>query len=156
MDPLDLLEREILGKLSMLAEGRASQYDRPNLHRSAPGSLEPPGAFAAPLSPARSLVEYHDRRFMACHDKGLSARLTAIAEAELDYQTAKRRPPAYLDPSSDQNIEDRDEAILRWTGRRAEWVAVMEGCSFSHVRKLRRLHKMNQTTGERIEVEVAA
>ncbi len=155
MDPLELLEREILGKLSMLAEGRASQYDRPNLHRSAPGSLEPPGAFAGPLSPIRSLVEFHQRKLGASREKGLSARLTAIAEAELDYQTARRRPPAYLDPSSDQNIEDRDEAILRWTGRRAEWVAVMEGCSFSHVRKLRRLHKLNQTTGEALEEAVS-
>ncbi len=158
-EPLETLEAEILRKLAFLAEGRASDYSRPNLHRAAPSSTPPPGSNQANnghLSPLVSLMEYHQAQFIACRQRGRSKRLTAIAEAEHDYHVAKKRPPAYLDPSSDQNAEDRDEAILRWEGKRAEWVAVMEQCSFSHVRKLRRLHKLNQATGKPVESAVAS
>ncbi len=152
-EPLETLEAEILRKLSMLAEGRASDYSRPNLHRAAPSSTPPPGSNQANnghLSPLVSLMEYHQAQLIRCRERSLSVRLTAIAEAEHDYHVAKKRPPAYLDPSSEQNADDRDEAILRWEGKRAEWVAVMEGCSFSHVRKLRRLHKKDKL-GEPLE-----
>ncbi len=156
MDPLDLLEREILGKLSLLAEGRASQYDRPNLHRSAPGSLEPPGAFAGDLSPVLSLMTYHQRRFIACRERGVSVRLTAIAQANKDYETTIHRAPAYNSPDSTQNAEERDTAILeRWTGYRPEWPAVFEDCSEAYVRRLRKRCKRDAMTGQ-LEAEVAA
>ncbi len=145
MDPLDLLEREILGKLSMLAEGRASQYDRPNLHRSAPSSMEPPGTF----NPHASLAVYHERRFLECQDRGMSVRLTAIAQANLDYETTVHRTPAYNSPDSEQNAQERDDAILtRWIGYRPEWPAVFCDCSESYIRKLRRKHHRNPMDGE--------
>ncbi len=154
-DSLDDLERDILRKLSMLAEGRTSDYTRPNLHRSAPQSTEPPGAFAGDLSPLVSLMEYHRRQFDRCRQKGLSVRLTALAQASRDVETAKHRQPAYNSPDSEQNAKERDEAILvRWAGYRPEWPAVFEDCSESYVRKLRRRCHREPMTGELLEVLV--
>ncbi len=148
-DSLDALERDILRKLSMLAEGRTSDYTRPNLHRSAPQSTEPPGAFAGDLSPLTPLVEYHRQQFDRCRGSGVSVRLTAIARAEHDYHTVKKRPPAYLSPDSEENAEERDRAILDvWEGYRPEWPAVFEDCSEAFVRKLRKRHKRDPMTGE--------
>lgn len=145
---LDDLELDVLRRLAMLAEGACSAYDRPNLHRAHPGSTPPPGSdVQGVLSQNVSLATYHQGLMRQAREKGVSALLVAIAAAELDYQTAVRRPPAYIDADSEQNAEDRDEAILRWAGKRAEVVAVFEQCSFSHVRKLRRIHKLKPSDG---------
>lgn len=148
-DPLEHLEREILRKLALLAEGRSSDYTRPNLHRSAPASAPPIGAFASPLSPLVSLLEYHTTQFAKCRERGVSVRLTAIAQANKDFETTVHRAPAYNSPDSEQNAQERDEAILtRWTGYRPEWPAVFEDCSESYVRKLRRRCHRDPMTGE--------
>jgi hypothetical protein len=151
-DPLEKLETEVLRKLELLSEGGTLNLDRPSLHRVHPGSTVPPGVDENNLEgsarPEVSLLAYHAELLEKARERGFSARLAAIAAAELDLETARKRPPAYIDPDSAQNVLDRDEAILRWVGKRAEWVAVVEKCSFSHVRKLRRLHKMNPATGE--------
>ncbi len=155
-DVLEGLERDILRKLSMLAEGRVSDYTRPNLHRSAPQSAEPPGAFAGDLSPLVSLMEYHRRQFDRCRQKGLSVRLTALAQASRDVETAKHRQPAYNSPDSEQNAKERDEAVLTWVGYRPEWPAVFCDCSESYVRKLRRRHHRDPMTGHLLEDFVAS
>jgi hypothetical protein len=151
---LDQDELDVLRKLERLSEGGTLDLDRPSLHRVHPGSSVPPGvtdALEADLRPDMSLWAYHANLLRKAREKGSHARHLAIAAAELDYETAIARPPAYIEADSEQNANDRDEAILRWEGKRAEWVAVFENCSFSHVRKLRRLHKMNQSTGVPLE-----
>lgn len=156
---LEILEAEILNKLEMLSEGGTCDLDRPNLHRVHPGSSVPPGVDEdeqmSHLRPEMSLWAYHATRLRERMNSPDSLRLTALAEAEKDYATARKRPPAFIDSDSDQNAADRDEAILRWSGKSAEWVAVFEQCSFSHVRKLRRLHGLNQSTGEPVETIAA-
>ncbi len=155
-EPLETLEAEILRKLAFLAEGRASDYSRPNLHRAAPSSTPPPGSNQANnghLSPLVSLMEYHQAQFARCRERGVSVRLTAIAAANKDFETTKHRTPAYNSPDSEQNADERDQAILiRWAGYRPEWPAVFEDCSESYVRKLRRRTKRNPMTGELSEV----
>lgn len=156
MEELQRMEADVLRRLELLSEGGTLDYDRPNLHRVHPSATPPPGySESAVLSPRISLAGYHAVLLANACERGTSSRLMAIAAAERDLETARKRPPAYLDPDVDQNVADRDEAILRWTGKRAEWVAVMENCSYGHVRKLRRLHKLKPTDGVPTE-EVAA
>lgn len=158
IDSLEQMEIDVLRRLEMLSEGGTLDTDRPSLHRVHPGSSAPPGVseddgLPAHLRPEVSLWAYHSQRLEERRASSASVRLTAIAEAEKDLETSKRRQPAYIDADSAQNSEDRDEAILRWEGKSAEWVAVMENCSFPHVRKLRRLDKRKQSCGHRIEDE---
>lgn len=149
---LDDLEAQILRKLEMLSEGSTLNLNPNRVHQSRAGSSLPPGVDEengeSHLRPELSLWAYHRTRLSERAAASDSVRLTAIAEAERDYFTSVKRPPAFIEPDSTQNAEDRDEAILRWEGKRAEWVAVIENCSFSHVRKLRRIHKLHQATGE--------
>src|SRR5262249_38968068 len=136
----------------MLMEGAIFNYDKEAGHGAVFGSRIPPGTGG--LESERdtiSLYAYHKPQLAERKDMADHIPPQAVAEAERDYETFKRRPPAYIDPDSDQNKADRDEAILRWSGKRAEWVAVMEGCSKEHVRKLRKLHKLNPIDGERLE-----
>lgn len=148
---LDDLEVEILRKLEMLSEGSTLNLDPNRVHQSRAGSTVPPGVDEehgeSHLRPEMSLWLYHREKLSERRESTTSVRLTAIAEAEKDVETARKRPPAYIEPDSEQNAGDRDEAILRWEGKPAEWVAVMQGCSFSHVRKLRKMNKMNPATG---------
>lgn len=152
---LDPLEAEILKKLERLSEGGTLDLERPSLHHVHPGSSVPPGVDEetqeSHLSPNMSLWLYHREKLNAGRERGFVWRLTAITQAAKDYQTQLARPPTYIDPDSEKNANDRDEAILRWTGKRPEEVAVWEHCSYSYVRKVRRLHKLNQMTGEPVE-----
>lgn len=156
MGDLDRLENTILKQLAMVGEGATLDYDRPTLHRAHPGSTEPAGAFSGDLSPQVSLALYHHQKLLGARQKGLSVRLTALAEASRDLETTKHRPPTYNSPDSEQNAQERDQAILTvWAGYRPEWPAVFENCSESYVRKLRRRCKRNPMTGELTE-EAAA
>lgn len=153
---LDDLEAEILRKLERISEGGVQNLDPNRVHQSRAGSNPPHGvdedSLEGVLRPEVSLWAYHQEKLANKRESTASVRLTAIAEAERDYETAVKRPPAYIKPDSDQNADDRDEAILRWEGKPAEWVAVMEHCSFSHVRKLRRLAKRRPSDGTMAEV----
>lgn len=153
---LDDLEVEILRKLELLSEGSTLNLDPNRVHQSRAGSTVPPGVDEehgeSHLRPEMSLWLYHREKLSERRESTTSVRLTAIAEAEKDLETARKRPPAYIEPDSEQNAGDRDEAILRWEGKPAEWVAVMERCSFSHVRKLRRLAKRRPSDGTMVEV----
>lgn len=160
MDNLREMEADVLRRLEMLSEGGTLDLERPSLHRVHPGSSSPPGTSEdggqeGCMRPEVSLWAYHQQRLEERRESSTSVRLTAIAEAEKDLETSKRRPPAYIEPDSEQNSDDRDEAILRWEGKSAEWVAVMENCSFSHVRKLRRLAKRRQSDGTPLEAIAA-
>lgn len=140
---LESLENKVLIKLNLLGEGRSLTYDRPNLHRVHPAATPPPGVNETKpgeshMNQTVSLAEYHAHRLDLARGKSTGARLTALAEAERDYETTIKPPPRYIDPDPDQNSQDRNHAILRWEGKRAEWVAVFENCSESHVRKMRR------------------
>jgi hypothetical protein len=108
------------------------------------------------LRPEVSLWSYHKQWLEERRNSSYSVRLTAIAEAEKDLETSKRRPPAFVNPDTAEHTEERDEAILRWEGKSAEWVAVFEHCSFSHVRKLRKLHGLCPKDGKSIDKEMAA
>lgn len=151
-------EHAVLSRLAKLMNGPALNYDKAQIHRGVAGSSPPPGADLIAGhggdSPDVSLYAYHRKRLEERCKSSVSVRLTAIAQAEHDYETAIKRPPHYLSGDSDENRDQRDEAILRWEGKPAEWVAVMEGCSFSHVRKLRALHKRRPSDG--LQVEKAA
>lgn len=153
---LDVIEHQVLNKLEMLSEGGTLNLNKPSLHAVHPGSSAPPGVDEEGLEGAESLLTslwaFHMIRLEQRRESSYSVRLAAITEAEKDYETAIRRPPTYIDPDSAQNADDRDEAILRWEGKAAEWVAVMEGCSFSHVRKLRRLAKRSPKDGRTLEL----
>ena len=149
------LEAEVLRKLSMLAEGSSSAYDRPNLHRSHPQSTPPPGFRAdnGVLSPIRSLMEYHKALLEKARERGLSARLMAIAQAHADYDASVKRVPTFNSPDSAQNTEDRDAAILvHFEGCRPEWPAAYMGCSASHVEKLRKRSGRDAILGEPLDV----
>lgn len=154
MDTVEQLEGEILNKLGMLAEGRSSAYDRPNLHRSHPQSTPPPGfqpTNGLP-SPLLSLMEYHKELMLKAAERGRSARLMAIAKANADYDYAVKRAPTFNGPDSDQNTEDRDTAILvHFEGVRPEWPAAYMGCSARHVEKLRRRNSRDAILGEHLE-----
>jgi hypothetical protein len=158
---LDTLEAEILNKLEMLSEGGTCDLDRPNLHRVHPGSSVPPGvdeeAQESHLRPEMSLWAYHKGKLAKARTEPFGRRLTAIAEAEVDYENSVKRPLSYISPDSEQNSKDRDDAILRWTGRRPEEVAVFEQCSSSYVRKIRKRNNLDQTWGGSLDgfVEVA-
>lgn len=157
LEILDQLEAIVLQQLAMLQEGRTLDLDRPNLHRAHPGATPPPGTNLravgddSPPDAAFSLAEYHKWLLDKARDRGPVARLRAIAEATLDYETSIKRRPAYIDADPDVNSRNRDEAILRWEGKRAEEVAVFERCSFSYVRKLRRKEGLDPRTGRRLE-----
>jgi hypothetical protein len=147
---LDALEAEVLRKLEMLSEGGTSNLDPNRVHQSPAGSNPPPGiteALQSDLSPEASLWAYHSGQLKRAREKSFATRLTAIARAELDLERQLKRPPSYISPDSEQNAKDRDEAILRWTGRRPEEVAVFEGCSASYVRKIRKRCHRDQTWG---------
>lgn len=145
-DYLERAERAILNKLALLAEGGVAPMDKPNLHRSAPESSPPPG-FGLGVEEV-SLALFHQERFVKARESGKQHfRLRVIAEAERDYELATRKRPKYLSPDSDENARDKDESILRWGGKRPEWVAVFEGCSESHVRKLRKRNGRDPKTG---------
>jgi hypothetical protein len=159
MSDLDQMEADVLRRLEMLSEGGTLDLERPSLHRVHPGSTVPPGVrehIEAHLCPDVSLWAYHQHRLNQRRESAVYVRLTAIAEAERDLETSLKRPPSYIEPDSNQNAEDRDEAILRWEGKPAEVAAVFEHCSFSHVRKLRRMHKRKPNDGMPILETVAA
>lgn len=152
MEELQRMEADVLRRLELLSEGGTLDYDRPNLHRVHPSATPPPGySESAVLSPRISLAGYHAVLLANACERGTSSRLMAIAAAEKDYELSLRRPPAYLDADPDVNAHDRDEAILRWVGKRPEEAAVWESCSYSYVRKVRRAHKRDQMTGEPLE-----
>jgi hypothetical protein len=153
-DTLDTLEVDVLNKLAMVAEGRSSDYCRPNLHRAHPGSTPPPGANGqnGSLGPITSLMEYHKALMLKASERGFSARLMAIAEAHADYNSATKRQPTYNTFDSDQNTADRDAAILvHFEGVRPEWPAAVMKCSCSHVEKLRRKSGRDAILGERLD-----
>jgi hypothetical protein len=151
MDTLDELEAQVLAKLELLAEGRSSDYGRPNLHRAHPQSSAPPGAFEGDLSPMLSLKAYHEELMGKARERGFSARLMAIAQAHADLDGSLKRVPTYNSPDSDQNTNDRDAAILvHFEGCRPEWPAAYMGCSASHVEKLRRKSGRDAILGEHI------
>lgn len=157
---LDQLEHQILHGLSLIQEGRSLTYDRPNLHRAHPAATPPPGAqpdrHNPEPDPLVSLLEYHRYRLDQARDRSFSHRLTTLAEAAKDLETSRRRGPRYISPDSAQNSDDRDQAILRWHGKRPEWVAVFESCSASYVRKVRKHNELDQTSGEPHDLEKAA
>lgn len=157
---LDTLESEVIRRLALLAEGRAMDYDRLNLHRVHPGSTPPPGAHGASrgdLRPWLSLSAYHQELMNKAREKGLHARLRAIAEAEADYEMSIKRQPTFDSSLSSQNTEERDTAILvHFEGCRPEWPAAFMRCSASHVEKLRRRNGRDATLGERIVQTEAA
>ena len=144
-EDIERLQRNILGKLVLLAEGGVAPMDKPNLHRSAPESSPPPGAFQ-PLEEV-SLALYYEKRFDDVRESKQWVRLKVVAEAERDWELAAHKRPRYLSPDSDENAKNRDEAVLRWEGKRPEWVAVFEGCSESYVRKLRKKAGRDPKTG---------
>lgn len=152
-DTLDQLEAQVLGKLEFLAEGSSSDYGKPNLHRAHPQSSPPPGAGQnGALSPMLSLMSYHEALMLQARERGLSARLMAIAKANADYDFSVKRAPTFNSPDSDQNTEDRDAAILvHFEGCRPEWPAAYMGCSASHVEKLRKRSGRDAILGERLE-----
>lgn len=157
---ISTLEKQVLIKLSLLGEGRSLTYDRPNLHRVHPAATPPPGVNETKpgeshLNQTVSLAQYHAYRLDLARGKSVGARLTALAEAERDYETTIKPPPRYIDPDPDQNSQDRDEAILRWEGKRPEWVAVFENCSESHVRKIRKKHDRDPMMGGKLNLEAA-
>lgn len=144
------LEEEILSRLSMVAEGRSGDYDRPNLHRVHPGATAPPGRLGDPLT---SLRDYHATLIDRARERGFSAHLMAIAEAQVDLESALRRQPTFNDPDAEQNTADRDAAILvHFEGVRPEWPAAVMKCSASHVEKLRRRNGRDAIRGIRQEV----
>jgi hypothetical protein len=150
-ETLEDLEQDILRKLAMVAEGRSSDYDRPNLHRAHPGSTPPPGHEGVG-SPTTSLMEYHKALIEKARGRGFSAHLMAIAEASADYETSVRRQPTFNSFDSDQNTADRDAAILtHFEGVRPEWPAAVMKCSSSHVEKLRRKNGRDAILGERLD-----
>jgi hypothetical protein len=155
---LEHLETQVLHRLEMLAEGGVTNLDPDRVHQSSTGSKLPPGTGIAEgvLSQNVSLAAYHHELLVVAREKGLGARLAAIAAAQLDLECQLKRPPAYISPDSSENAKDRDEAILRHEGQRPEWVATFENCSFSYVRKLRKLHKLHPNTGYRIGEDEAA
>lgn len=151
-DALQLLERQILAKLEMLAEGSSSAYDKPNLHRAHPQSKAPPGLRGdnGHLSPFFSLMEYHRTMMRKAAERGDNARLMAIAEATADYNSAIKRQPTYNTFDAEQNTADRDAAILvHFEGQRPEWPAAVMKCSASHIEKLRRRTGRDAITGEK-------
>lgn len=153
-DTLDSLEVEILNKLAMVAEGRSSEYGRPNLHRAHPVSSPPPGVHDqnGSLQAITSLMEYHKALMLKAAQRGFSARLMAIAEAHADYNSATKRQPTYNTFDSEQNTADRDAAILtHFEGVRPEWPAAVMKCSCSHVEKLRRKSGRDAILGERLD-----
>jgi hypothetical protein len=154
MDALAALEREILSKLEMLAEGRSSAYDKPNLHRAHPQSSAPPGFRDEQdgLSPMLSLKAYHEALMRKANERGSSARLMAIAQAFADYDYSIKRAPTFNSFDSELNTADRDAAILvHFEGCRPEWPAAYMGCSASHVEKLRRKSGRDAILGEHLE-----
>lgn len=152
-DTLDSLEIEILNKLAMVAEGRSSEYGRPNLHRAHPVSSPPPGSGdESTLRPIVSLMEYHKAEMQRATGLGLSKRLEAIAKANADYDFTIKRQPTFNTFDSDQNTEDRDTAILiHFEGVRPEWPAAYMGCSARHVEKLRRKNNRDAILGEHLQ-----
>jgi hypothetical protein len=134
----------------MLAEGGTSTLDPNRVHQSSSDS-KPPAGVEAVLGESVSLWVYHQGKLLAAAEKATHVRLRAIAEAERDLEFSLKRPPAYISPDSEQNSKDRDEAILRHTGRRPEEVAVWENCSCSYVRKIRKRAHRDQTWGGSLE-----
>lgn len=156
MQNLDNLETEVLGKLSMLAEGRASEYGKLNLHRSHPQSSPPPGFDEGDLGPMFSLMEFHKALMLRASERGFAARLMAIANAFADLDHSVKRQPTFNSFDSAANTQDRDNAILlHFEGRRPEWPAAYIGCSARHIEKLRRRNGRDAITG-RIVIQVAA
>jgi hypothetical protein len=155
MSDLDALEAEVLRKLEMLSEGATLNLDPNRVHSSRAGSSPPPGTKeddTGVLSVAVSLMGYHKELMSHARERGISARLMAIARAYADYDASVKRPPTFNSFDSDQNTVDRDAAILvHFEGRRPEWPAAYMDCSASHVEKLRRRSGRDARTGERLE-----
>ena len=150
-ESLDVREWKVLRRLQFIAEGGTLDLDRPLLKRTHPGSSVPPGVDKGSLSPDTSLYEYHHALLAAKRSASDSVRRAAISAAELDLNTTLNRGPAYISPDSDQNKKDRDDAILRREGERPEEVAVLESCSSSYVRKIRKANNRDQTWGGSLE-----
>ena len=93
-------------------------------------------------------MAYHQRRLANARLRGSSVRLRAIVEASYDLDTHKKRPPSYISPDSEQNADERDDAIMRWRGYAPEWPSVYEHCSTAYVCKLRRRRHANPMNGE--------
>lgn len=147
---LDRLEKEVLGRLAMLAEGNIRAYDRPNLHRSQPESSPPAGASSG--GGFKGLADYHGQLMFRARERGFSARLTAIAAASRDYDYSVKRAPSFNSFDSARNTAERDAAILvHFEGCRPEWPAAYLGCSASHVEKLRKRFERDAILGEPLD-----
>ena len=147
---LERLEVEVLRRLSMLSEGATQTLESSICHLHAESSF-PPGfseTLQSDLSPEHSILAFHQRRMSQARQRGASVRLRAIVEASYDLDTHRKRPPSYISPDSDQNADERDDAIMRWRGYAPEWPSVYEHCSTAYVCKLRRQRSANPMTGE--------
>jgi len=157
---LDLLERDVLRKLELLSEGGTMDLGRLNLHRAHPQGSPPPGFDRAQngvLSSLVSLMGYHADLMSQARERGLSARLMAIANANADYDSTVKRKLAFNSFDAELNTEDRNTAILvHFEGCRPEWPAAYMGCSTSHVEKLRRRNGRDAILGERLDAPAFA
>lgn len=142
--------------MQLASEAPVADPSRPRVTKSKAGFTPPPGANLEGRDrdtppPIDRMYEHFKWQFEHADTPEQVQRFCAAAEAHyLKYRLGNRKP-------AKESTADRDTRIIkRYEGWHSLDAAVMEGCSESHIRKLRRLSGRDPMYGARDGVEIAA
>jgi hypothetical protein len=141
---------KVLLRLSLVSDAAAGSFDTGGSH-GAPGSCPPPGVVLdrgdGPVPKELSLFAHYRQRFEAASSARQQRLLCYLAERDLDHAVCLHVPRAYEKPA------ERESRLLReYAGIDALEVAVLEDCSETYIRKLRRRNGRSPQDGHRVEL----